>query len=462
MTTHNDIEQLRKADSALREALRRRAERLPQLPEGFVERTMERLEAAQPAAAQADSVSGQRPVRRRLWLAWAAAAAALVAVAVLVIKPERRPDVKIGAMAQSEATIPARPSSEGGTKSNSSPIAQNNYNAPTIIPVNPTPATTSTLPADTTSAYTIGADVTPSDSTPKFHIDPSKAEKLIAKVERNITYQQKSNSKQAKRHLVLSLHYGAVSQVRISKAYDSDINNLQAHLTDEQFDQMMDEKNNQHSGGQASTITPEPTNQGDKGEKGDNSSDSTATNPTRALPTTRLGHEDTPEGSYTHSLPLTLGVTLGIPLSERWQIETGLRYTYLRSKYRQSIYTSTQHIHYLGIPLHVRASIIGNRHWNVYATAGVTIDIPVGSYRKGNLYSQVLPQRHYNGIKYLDAPFQFSTGIGVGLQYSFTRHLGIFLEPSLEWFIPMGSDIETYRTEHPLQFTLPVGVRITL
>ena len=76
MTTHNDIEQLRKADSALREALRRRAGRLPQLPEGFVERTMERLEAAQPAAAQADSVSGQRPVRRRLWLAWAAAAAA--------------------------------------------------------------------------------------------------------------------------------------------------------------------------------------------------------------------------------------------------------------------------------------------------------------------------------------------------------------------------------------------------
>jgi RNA polymerase sigma-70 factor (ECF subfamily) len=48
---------------------------------------------------------------------------------------------------------------------------------------------------------------------------------------------------------------------------------------------------------------------------------------------------------------------------------------------------------------------------------------------------------------------------GLGLQYDFTPHIGIYLEPSLQYFFDDGSDLKTYRTEHPLQVTLPIGIR---
>jgi RNA polymerase sigma-70 factor (ECF subfamily) len=59
----------------------------------------------------------------------------------------------------------------------------------------------------------------------------------------------------------------------------------------------------------------------------------------------------------------------------------------------------------------------------------------------------------------LNVPCQFSTTLGIGLQYDFTPHLGIYLEPNLQYFFNDGSDIKTYRSEHPLQITLPIGLR---
>ena len=58
-----------------------------------------------------------------------------------------------------------------------------------------------------------------------------------------------------------------------------------------------------------------------------------------------------------------------------------------------------------------------------------------------------------------DMPIQWSTTFGLGLQYDITPHLGLYLEPSLQYFFNDGSDIKTYRTEHPLGITLPLGIR---
>ena len=61
----------------------------------------------------------------------------------------------------------------------------------------------------------------------------------------------------------------------------------------------------------------------------------------------------------------------------------------------------------------------------------------------------------------LHAPLQWSVGTGLGLQYNFTPTVGFFAEPSLQYYIPAGSSIETYHTEHPFSFSLPLGIRIT-
>ena len=59
------------------------------------------------------------------------------------------------------------------------------------------------------------------------------------------------------------------------------------------------------------------------------------------------------------------------------------------------------------------------------------------------------------------APWQFSPTLGLGLQIHLTSNIGFFVEPSMQYYIPMKTDIETYRTEHPFTFALPLGIRFT-
>ena len=61
----------------------------------------------------------------------------------------------------------------------------------------------------------------------------------------------------------------------------------------------------------------------------------------------------------------------------------------------------------------------------------------------------------------LHAPLQWSVSTGLDYQFNLTPSIGFFAEPSLQYYIPTGSDIETYRTEHPFTFSLPLGIRLT-
>jgi RNA polymerase sigma-70 factor (ECF subfamily) len=56
---------------------------------------------------------------------------------------------------------------------------------------------------------------------------------------------------------------------------------------------------------------------------------------------------------------------------------------------------------------------------------------------------------------------QWSTGLGLGLQYDLTPNIGFFVEPSLQYYFKQSSDVKTWNTEHPLSFSLPLGLRIT-
>jgi RNA polymerase sigma-70 factor (ECF subfamily) len=118
-----------------------------------------------------------------------------------------------------------------------------------------------------------------------------------------------------------------------------------------------------------------------------------------------------------------------------------------------------QTIHYLGIPLKGIYNMYDGKRWGVYGSLGLTTEIPVRS----TLHSDFYVNGQYEASDQTDfrAPGQFSTTFGLGLQYHLTPYVGFFVEPSLQYFIPMKTDIETYRTEHPFTFSLPLGIRFT-
>jgi RNA polymerase sigma-70 factor (ECF subfamily) len=90
---------------------------------------------------------------------------------------------------------------------------------------------------------------------------------------------------------------------------------------------------------------------------------------------------------------------------------------------------------------------------------GVKLEIPVYTPLNTNYYLN--GKKEATEKSALNAPQQWSVGTGLGLQYNLTPNLGFFVEPSLQYYIPTGGSIETYRTEHPFTFSVPLGIRVT-
>lgn len=164
-----------------------------------------------------------------------------------------------------------------------------------------------------------------------------------------------------------------------------------------------------------------------------------------------------------HSMPITWSLVIRYRLNNRFGLESGLSYSRLTSDFEMGSNGNTineqQTIHYLGIPVKGIYNIYSKRGWNLYGSLGVTTEIPVCSPLNTSYYLHgILEATDKTTIR---APWQWSVGTGIGLQYNLTPKIGLFAEPSLQYYIPTGSNVETYRTEHPFTFSLPLGIRFT-
>ena len=169
-----------------------------------------------------------------------------------------------------------------------------------------------------------------------------------------------------------------------------------------------------------------------------------------------------------HERPLTLQLSLSRQLNSHWSLATGMSYTRMKSTFESgnenTIIHRTQRLHYLGIPLKLGYRVVGGNRWNLYTTGGVQLDIPVSArlttqYIYGGSYAPIGNSPDIDAT--ISAPWQWSVGVGIGAQYQIVPHLNVYLEPSLNYFIPTSTDVESYRTEHPFDLSLPFGIRFT-
>ena len=164
-----------------------------------------------------------------------------------------------------------------------------------------------------------------------------------------------------------------------------------------------------------------------------------------------------------HSLPLTFALSLRYQATKRIGLESGLQYTRLNSLFQTgegaSRIDEKQRIDYLGVPLKVSYRIWSGKHVGIYTSAGVTLEIPVKSTVTTDYILNSQSELHDS--HHLDVPLQWSTGVGIGVQYNITPCISIFAEPGMQYYIPDGSGFETYRTQHPFSITVPAGLRFT-
>ncbi|MBO7608652.1 MAG: sigma-70 family RNA polymerase sigma factor [Muribaculaceae bacterium] len=174
-----------------------------------------------------------------------------------------------------------------------------------------------------------------------------------------------------------------------------------------------------------------------------------------------------------HERPRTVQLSLSMPLSQRWSLSSGLGFTWMKSTFEtdngndNDITRRTQRLYYLNVPLGVTYNIWQHRRWTVYTSGSVHLDIPLrgrettqyiytGKYPHAPGDSLVFPTTHAT----VKAPWQWSVGASVGVQYKLLPHVNAYFEPGFRYYIPTGSPIETYRTAHPFDVALPFGIRI--
>ena len=164
-----------------------------------------------------------------------------------------------------------------------------------------------------------------------------------------------------------------------------------------------------------------------------------------------------------HSLPLTYSLSLRYQATHRIGLESGLQYTRLNSLFQTgegaNRIDEKQRIDYLGVPLKVSYRIWSGKHVGIYTSAGVTLEIPVKSTVTTDYILN--SQSELRDSHHLDVPLQWSTGVGIGVQYNITPTISIFAEPGVQYYIPDGSGFETYRTQHPFTISIPAGLRFT-
>ena len=58
-----------------------------------------------------------------------------------------------------------------------------------------------------------------------------------------------------------------------------------------------------------------------------------------------------------------------------------------------------------------------------------------------------------------EKPWQWSVNAAVGGEYQVIKQLGIYLEPSLDYYFKDGTGLEHYYKEHPLSPSIEFGLR---
>lgn len=165
-----------------------------------------------------------------------------------------------------------------------------------------------------------------------------------------------------------------------------------------------------------------------------------------------------------HNRPIRASLSLSYPLNDRFAIESGLTYSLLHSKFSttsgETVSEDVQTLGYLGIPLNLRANIISKDNLSFYALGGGIVEKCLQASSKTT--TMVSGRQTGSDVRRLSVePLMWSLNASAGLQFSATDRLGLYVEPGLSYHFDNNSKVRSVYTEHPLDFVLTFGARIS-
>ena len=161
-------------------------------------------------------------------------------------------------------------------------------------------------------------------------------------------------------------------------------------------------------------------------------------------------------GRTHHKLPVKGGLSLRYSLDDRWSVQTGVNYSYHSSEMEMGGEDIDQQLHFIGVPVAVGYNVWGNRHVNVYLTAGGEVEKLV----KGRRTVSYTGQQRNEDVK-MSRP-QLSVQMSAGAEYRATRAVSLYIEPGVSYHFDNGSGVSTIYSDKPFEFGLSMGVRVDI
>ena len=154
--------------------------------------------------------------------------------------------------------------------------------------------------------------------------------------------------------------------------------------------------------------------------------------------------------SSQHVIPLSFGLDVSVSLSPRMALTSGIDLSLYRSTFTETATTGgmqfRQRACYLGIPLRL--------DWTLWDQGRISAWLGVGGK------ADYLISGKFDHLRLKDDTVHCSAVGALGVQYRLHPNVGLFLQPEVSYYFkPANPALETYRTEHPLTFSLGVGAR---
>lgn len=166
---------------------------------------------------------------------------------------------------------------------------------------------------------------------------------------------------------------------------------------------------------------------------------------------------------YDHSRPIKVGLSVKYNIDNHWSLSSGLTYSYLRSSFDYSegkaFGSGVQKLHYVGLPLAASYNVVSAKKLKVYLTAGGEMQKLVSG--KATMDGVNIPEEDKkHDIK--EGGMQWSLNAAIGAEYNFVDNFGIYIEPGVSHYIDNHSSVENFYKYKPTNFSLNVGLRLSL
>lgn len=172
--------------------------------------------------------------------------------------------------------------------------------------------------------------------------------------------------------------------------------------------------------------------------------------------------ERAPKTNIHHNVAFSWGLGVSYALNERWSLQSGLNYSFLKSDWETNgnYHSKTkQKLHFIGLPLSVTYKIAEWKRFRFYGSAGAMTEMNItGNVTTKNYVGEELLGKKSEHLRMKE--LLWSLNAGVGVSYPLLRFMSAYVETGVDYYFDNGSTIETVRSEKPFNVKLQAGLRL--